>query len=144
MAVTISLYDHTAKRFADGSNGVEDTYRLLLCTAATFDATDAALASIAKTESPTGTGYPAGGPALSGVAVSISDTNGAAFSADNVTLSAEGGSIEAEFAVLYNESNEDNAPVAFINFGEPQAAPDGTDFLIIWSENGIIKWSPLD
>jgi hypothetical protein len=38
VAVTISLYDHTAKRFADGANSTSDTYKLMLCSAATFTA----------------------------------------------------------------------------------------------------------
>jgi hypothetical protein len=40
MAVTISLYNHTAQRFASGDNAVADSYKLMLCTAATFNAAE--------------------------------------------------------------------------------------------------------
>jgi hypothetical protein len=43
MAVTISLYNHTAKLFADGSNAAADTYKVALYTAATFTASDTTL-----------------------------------------------------------------------------------------------------
>ena len=85
MAVTISLYNHTAKLFAEGSNAAADTYKIKLYSAATFDAADATLAGITGTEATTGTGYTAGGQALANVAVTTVTTNDAKFDADDVT-----------------------------------------------------------
>jgi hypothetical protein len=141
MAVTISLYNHTAKRFADGANAVGDTYKVMLCTAATFDATDTTLAGITKTEVATANGYTAGGAALTNVAVTTITTNGAKFDADNASWTASGGPITASFAILYNSTDADDPPVAFIDFDGSQSAGDGTDFLIAWNASGIFTWS---
>ena len=141
MAVTVSLFNHTAKRFADGANAVGDTYKVALYTAATFDATDTTLAGITKTEVVDGDGYTTGGVALTNVAVTTVTTNGAKFDADDASWSASGGPITAEFAIIYNDTDADDPPVAFIDFGASESASDGTDFLIVWNASGIFTWS---
>jgi hypothetical protein len=141
MAVTISLYNHTAKRFADGANAVGDTYKVMLCTAATFDATDTTLAGITKTEVVTANGYTAGGATLSNVTVNTVTTNGAKFDADDASWTASGGPLTANFAILYNATDADDPPVAFIDFDGSETAGDGTDFLVVWSVDGIFTWS---
>jgi hypothetical protein len=141
MALTINLYNHTAKRFADGANAVGDTYKVILCTAATFDATDTTLAGITKTEVATANGYTAGGVALTNVAVTTVTTNGAKFDADDLTWSASGGSIAAAFAILFNDTDADDPPLALIDFDGTETAVNGTDFLIVWNASGIFTWS---
>jgi hypothetical protein len=139
--VTVSLYNHTAKRFADGSNAVGDTYKVKLLTAATFDATHTTLAATGGTEATTGTGYTAGGQALAGVAVTTITTNDAKFDADDVTWTASGGAITASYAILYNDTDTNDPPVAFVNFDGSQSASDGTDFIIVWNASGIFTWT---
>lgn len=141
MAVTISLYNHTAKRFAEGENGASDDYNVMLCTAATFDATDAILSDITKTEVADGDGYTTGGAPLTGVAVTTVSTNGAKFDADDATWTASGGPITASYAILYNATDTDNPPVAFIDFDGSESAGDTTDFLIVWDSDGIFTWT---
>jgi hypothetical protein len=141
MAVTISLYNHTAKLFADGSNAAADTYKVKFYTAATFDATNTTLAGVGGTEATTGTGYTTGGPALSNVTVTTVTTNDARFDADDVTLTASGGSITASFGVIYNDTDANDPPLAFINFDGSQSAGAGTDFKIIWDANGIFSFT---
>jgi hypothetical protein len=141
VAVTISLYNHTAKRFAEGSNGSGDTYKLALYTAATFAAANTTLASVTKTEVANGNGYTTGGQALASVAVTTFSTNGAKFDADDVTWSADGGPITASYAILYNDTDADDPPVAFIDFDGSESAGDGTDFLVVWSASGIFTWT---
>lgn len=141
MAVTISLYNHTAKLFANGSNAVDDTYKVKLLTAATFDATHTTLAATGGTEAATGTGYTAGGATLTSVAVTTETTNDAKFDAADVVWTASGGSIIASYAILYNDTDTDNPPLAFIDFGGSQSAGDGTDFLIVWNNSGIFTFS---
>jgi hypothetical protein len=104
MAVTISLYNHTAKLFAEGSNAAADTYKVKLYTAATFNATHTTLA-------------------------------------DDVTLTASGGSITASFGVIYNDTDANDPPLAFIDFDGSQSAGAGTDFKIIWDANGIFSFT---
>ena len=141
MAVTISLYNHTAKRFAEGSNAVGDTYKVKLLTAATFNATHTTLAATGGTEATTGTGYTAGGATLSGVTVTTTTTNDATFDANDVTWSASGGAIAAAYAILYNDTDTDDPPVAFIDFGGTESAGDGTDFKIVWNASGIFTFT---
>ena len=141
MAVSISLFNHTAKRFADGANAVGDTYKVALYTAATFDATATTLAGITKTEVASGSGYTTGGVTLANVAVTTVTTNGAKFDADDASWTASGGSITASYAILYNDTDADDPPVALIDFDGSEVAADGTDFLIVWNADGIFTWS---
>jgi hypothetical protein len=141
VAVTISLFDHTARRFADGSNAATDTYKVLLATAATFDATATTLAGVTYTETASGNGYTTGGTTLGNVAVTTVGGNGAKFDADDATWSASGGPITAEYAILYNFSDSGDPPVAFIDFGQLESAGDSTDFLVVWDSNGIFTWT---
>lgn len=141
MAVTISLYNHTAKLFADGSNAAGDTYKLKLYSAATFDATDTTLVGITGTEATTGTGYTAGGQTLANVAVTTVTTNDAKFDADDVTWTASGGAITAAYGVIYNDTDADDPPLAFIDFDGTQSAGDTTDFKVVWNANGIFTFT---
>ncbi len=141
MAVTISLYNHTSKLFAEGSNITGDTYKVKLFTAATFNATHTTLAGVGGTEATTGTGYNAGGPSLANVAVTTVTTNDARFDADDVSLTASGGSITASFGVIYNDTDANDPPLAFIDFDGSQSAGAGTDFKIVWDANGIFSFT---
>lgn len=141
MAPSISLYNHTAKLFADGSNAAGDTYRVLLATAATFNATHTTLAGIGYTEVASANGYTTGGLALTSVAVTTETTNDAKFDAADASWSASGGSITASFGILYNDTDASDPPVAFINFDGSQTAASGTDFRIVWNSAGLFTWT---
>ena len=62
-------------------------------------------------------------------------------SSDLVTWTASGGSIAAAKALIYADSLTNKDPVAYIDFGGTQTAPDGTDFKIVWSANGIVSFT---
>jgi hypothetical protein len=141
MAVTVSLYNHTAKRFAEGSNASGDTYKVMLCTAATFTAADTTLAGITKTEVANANGYTTGGATLANVAVTTVTTNDAKFDADDASWTASGGSITASYAILYNDTDANDPPVAFIDFGGSESAGDTTDFRIVWNASGIFTFT---
>jgi hypothetical protein len=141
MAITVSLYNHTRSRFGSGANAVADTYKVILCTAATFDATNTTLAAITKTEVANANGYTTGGLALTGVAVSIVSTSNAKFDADDASWSASGGSIAAAKAILFNDTDTDDPPVALIDFDGTVTAADGTNFVIRWNSNGIFTFT---
>jgi len=137
VAVTVSLYNHTAKRFLSGENAVGDTYKVMLCTAATFNAANTTLASVTKTEVTNANGYTTGGATLSGITATTANTNGAKFDATDVTWTATGSGITASFAILYNDTDTDDPPVAFIDFDGSETASAGTDFIIVWNADGI-------
>lgn len=141
MAVTVSLYNHTAAKFASGENASSDTYKVKLLTAATFDATHTTLTATGGTEATSGTGYTAGGAVLASVTVTTVTTNDAKFDAADVTWSASGGPITASYAILYNDTDTNDPPIAFIDFGGSQTAGDGTDFKIIWNASGIFTFT---
>jgi hypothetical protein len=141
MAVTISLYNHTAKRFAAGENAAGDSYKLKLYASTAFDAATTTLASVTGAEASAGTGYTAGGEALTNVTVTVETTNDAKFDADDVTWTASGGPIAAGFGVLYNDTDANDPPVAFINFDGLQSAGDGTDFKVVWNASGIFTFT---
>ena len=141
MALTISLYNHTAKLFADGSFVPGDTYKVMLCTAATFTAADTTLAGVTKTEVANGNGYTTGGQALASVAVTTVTTNDAKFDADDLTWAASGGAITASYAIMYNDTDAGDPPVAFIDFDGSESAVNGTNFILVWSTSGIFTWT---
>jgi hypothetical protein len=140
MAPSISLYNHTTARFANGANAVGDTYKLMLCSAATFDAANTTLASITKTEI-SGNGYTTGGATLANVAVTTVTTNDAKFDADDVSITASGGSIAASHAILYNDTDADDPPVAFLNFDGTITATAGVPFVVQWNASGIVTFT---
>jgi hypothetical protein len=140
MAVTISLYNHTAQRFASGANAAGDTYKVKLLTAATFDATHTTLAATGGTEV-SNTGYTAGGATLANVAVTTVTTNDAKFDADDVTWTATGAALEAAYAIIYNDTDANDPPVAFIDFGGSESAGTGTDFKLVWNASGIFTFT---
>lgn len=141
MPVSISLYNHTAQRFASGANVAADTYKVKLLTAATFNATHTTLAATGGTEVANGNGYTTGGATLANVAITTVTTNDAKFDADDVVWSASGGAITASYAILYNATDTDSPPVAFINFDGSVSAGDGTDFKIVWNASGIVTFT---
>lgn len=141
MAVTISLYNHTAQRFASGANAVGDTYKVKLLTAATFNATHTTLAATGGTEVANANGYTTGGATLSNVTVTTVTTNDAKFDADDVIWTASGGSITASYGILYNDTDTDDPPVAFIDFDGSQTASTSADFRIVWNASGIVTFT---
>lgn len=141
MAVTISLYNHTTAKILDGSFAVGDTYKVTLYSAFSFDATDTTktTAESGGTQLSTANGYTQDSKTLANVAVTTVTTNDAKFDADDVTWTASGGSIgPAVGALIYNDTDANDPPVAYVDFGGSQTAGDGTDFKIIWNANGII------
>jgi hypothetical protein len=136
MAVTISQYNHNRQRFMSGENAVSDSYKVALYTAATFDPTHATLAAVGGTEA-SGNGYVTGGASLVNVAVTIANTSDAKFDADDISWTATGGPITASFAVIYNDTDANDPPLAFIDFDGVQSAGDGTEFKIVWNASGI-------
>lgn len=137
MAVTIQRYNHTRQRFVSGANASSDTYKVMLCTSATFNATHTTLAAITRTEIAAANGYVAGGITLTGVTSAIVNTDGANWDADNMSVTASGGSISALFGILYNDTDADDPPLYFIDFDGTVTAPDGVPFVIEWDAAGI-------
>lgn len=137
MAITVSVYNHTSRLFFSGANAEADTYKILLATSATFTASDTTLAGVTYTEVANGNGYTTGGAALTNVAVTTVTTNDAKFTADTVSWLAGASPLSASKAILYNDSDANDSPLALIDFGQTETAEAGTEFRIVWDINGI-------
>lgn len=145
MAVTISLYDHTVLRFANGANAAADAYKVeLLNDSATFTAAHTQKTQVdnAGAYEVYGNGWTQGGETLANVAISGADTNDAKFDADDVAVTASGGAIGPAYkALLYNATDANSPPVAFIDFGAAKTADATTDFKVTWNASGIVTFT---
>lgn len=144
MAVTISIYNHTAKLFANGEVTLSTLKLMLLTDDATFDATDTALTDVSNAAAyeVDGNGWPTGGELLANVAVTITTTNDAKLDADDITVTATGGPIGPAYkGVLYDDTDASDAPLFFINFDGAKEAGETTDFKVTWHANGITTWT---
>jgi len=142
MAVTVSIFNHTAQRFASGANASSDTYKVALYTSATYLASATTLAGVTKTEVASGNGYTTGGATLASVAVTTVTTDDAKFDANDVSWTVPAaGSLAAAYAILYNDTDANDPPVLFIDFGETITTTDGGIFQIIWNASGIFTFT---
>lgn len=143
MAITVSLFNHTAQLFASGANLSTDTYKIKLYAALSPNLANTTLAAVNSTgtEATAGTGYTAGGQALANVAVTTVTTNDSKFDADDVTWTASGGTIVAAYGVIYNDTDANDPPLAVINFDGTQTATDGADFKVAWNASGIFTFT---
>ena len=113
-----------------------DTFYLALYTSsATLDSTTTAYSA---TNEASGTGYTAGGQALTTVAPTSSGTTAYLDFNDETWTSA---SITARGALIYN-SDQSNKAVAVLDFGEDKTSTDG-DFTVVFptadASNAIIR-----
>jgi hypothetical protein len=144
MAVTITLYNHTAKKLANKEITLTTLKLQLLNNSATFDATHTALTSVnnAGAYEVSGGGWDAGGEALANVAVTTVATNDAKLDADDISVTATGAVIGPAYkAVLYDDTDASDAPLAFIDFGGVQEAGIGTPFNVTWNAAGIFTFT---
>ena len=141
MAVTVSVYNHTTLLFAGGVINTSDDYKVMLCTAATFNAANTTLSGIPKTEVLASDGYFTGGTSLQNISVTTVATNDAKFDADDVVWVAGTTDIAASYAILFVSSQTGSPPLLFIDFGGEEVAGPTTQFKIIWNADGIISFT---
>ena len=152
MASSMTFFNKFKKYILDGTIDVaHDTIKVMLVTSAyTFDATDDILADIIISPSPEVTavaspdnGYTTGGEALTGQAVTFTDSpSQSKFDANDVTWTA----LTATFrgAVIYasgtlGDDNVVDPLIAYILFDTTPAdvVVNGINYTIQWSANGI-------
>ncbi len=139
MAVTISLYNHTTKIFANEQVDLTALKLMLLGAGGTFTAADTAIADVSADEV-SGNGWDTGGEPVGSAAVTTVTTNDAKLDAADVSVTATGGSIgPAENAVLYDSAND--LLICHISFGEAKTADVGTPFNVVWNASGITTWT---
>lgn len=139
MAVTISLYNHTAKLFANAEVTLSTLKVMLLDNDATFTGANTTLTDVSG-DQVSGNGWTAGGELIASAAVTTVTTNDAKLDGDDISKTATGGSIGPAYkAVIYDDTSD--KLLAFIDFGGVQEAGVGTDFKIVWNASGIITWT---
>ena len=121
----------------DFTNGTGNTFKLALYTsAATLDATTTAYT---VTNEASGTGYSAGGAALTNVTPTTSGTT-AFTDFDDLTFSTA--TITARGALIYNDTQADDPSVVVLDFGSDKSSSAG-DFTITFptadASNAIIR-----
>jgi len=120
MAITSSICDSYTQELFSGTHTNTDTYKIALFTSAAT--LSSATTAYATTNEVVGTGYTAGGVALTGFATSI-DTGVAILDFADVSWAAS--TITARGALIYNSSKTDKA-VAVLDFGSDITSTAGT------------------
>ena len=130
-------YNHTRRLWAAGDVDIANL-NVMLLNNHTFDASHTAMASISGDEV-SGTGWPAGGPTIANAAVTTSSTNEATLDGDDISQTADGGTIGPATAIVIYDATNDN-PLYHYQFASTQEAGDGTDFNVTWHADGIARW----
>lgn len=143
MAPITRLYNHTpAKLF-----GLDlDALRVMLLDEnAVFTATDTTLSMVAGAANlyeVDGNGWTTGGEYLGNVAWSAITTDDAKLDADDPVVVATGGAIGPAYsAVVYDDTDPNDLPIAFLDFDGAISAGEGTEFKIVLNADGLIKLS---
>lgn len=143
MAVTISRYNHTAKKLLNSEVTLASLKFMLLDNTATFDATDTTLTDVAgsaNAKEVDGNGWTTGGEAVASAAITTVDTDGAMLDAADITVTATGGSIGPAYAgVIYDDADTDDQPLWYVDFGTGETAGTGTDFKVTFNASGIFR-----
>lgn len=142
---TIQLYNHTAQLFASGTCIAGDTYKMMLLnSSASFNAAHTALTTVSNAGAYEvyGNGWTQGGETLANVAITTVTTNDAKFDADDVLKAITGGSLGPYSAyVLFNDTDANDPPLAFVTLTAAQTVADGGVAGAIWNTDGIFKWT---
>jgi hypothetical protein len=141
MAPSITLYNHTRARFLSGENLITDEYRINLYTVlpANLTATTKAAAETGATQLSTANGYTQNTKVLSSPAVTIVTTDDSMFDAPDVSWTATGGSLAANFAMAWNNTDASGPPLFRMDFDGTITATNGIPLVIVWNVGGIFS-----
>lgn len=145
MAITIQTYNHTAKKLLDLSiYDNRDNFRMVLLSDNLFDATHTTRDQVTNFDALTfsGNGWSHDGEPLGNITVTTVTDNDAKLDADDITVTAVGGSITAKAGIiLVDEGGAGTtlSPLWFIDFGETITATDGADFQVVFHSEGLCR-----
>lgn len=146
MAVSVTPYNHTVKKFANKEVTLT-TLKVMLVNQAAVTGFDAANTTLAQAltgaqDEVSGNGWTAGGETLQNVAVTTVTTNDGKLDADDISKTASGGSIGPAYgAIIYDDTDVDDSPLLMVNFGQAEGAGDTTDFKFLINASGLITWT---
>jgi len=138
MAETATWYTHGLAAFMRGEIALlQDTIKVALLGSTYTPSQSHASWSNVSSHEVSGTGYTAGGEALSNKGITP-DTNNirSTFDADDVTWANS--EITARYAVLYDDTASGKPLIALVDFGEEKSSSNGS-FTIQWHADGILR-----
>lgn len=137
-----AIYNEFKDALGDGDIDLNnDTLKLALVNNYTLDIDNHTVWSDVSANEVSGTGYTAGGQALTSVTWTKDAANDeSVLEAADVTWSSS--TITADGAVLYRDTGTASTSqlIAFFDFGTDQSSSNG-DFTVSWSANGILAVS---
>ncbi len=140
MSVPLQLFDSFVEALAEHQHDLSlDTLKVMLTNSAPSASADAVLADL--TEISTGSGYAAGGPAIT---ITGSSQSGGTYTltASNRTITASGGTIGPfQYAVIYDDTASGDPLIGFYDYGSAITLADGGVFTIAWP-SGIVSIGP--
>lgn len=145
MAVTAYFYGHFAEALLKGNMGAfgTATYKMMLCTSSYTPNQDTHQDKADVTNEVSGTGYNAGGAALTTVSVTQT-ANVVKVDCDNVSWTDS--TITARYAVVYDDTeaaDADKKLVGYIDFGEDKSSENGT-FQVTINASGLFTFTAED
>lgn len=128
----VTPYNHSTLLIRSGQVTTSSTLKINLYTVlpANATATTKAGAESGATQLSTANGYTQNDKTLANLAVATVTTNDARFTCDAVQWTASGGSIAADFAMIYVDSLTDDPPLYRYDFEGTITATDGIPFVI--------------
>jgi hypothetical protein len=139
MAVTIQMYNHTRKLFANNEVDLGDLKFMLRNDTTVFNATHTVIGGLAGAEVH-GNGWTEGGEAIASAAVTIVNTNEAMLDGDDISVTATGSAIEASRGVIYDDDTTTKNVLFYVDFDGTKTADAGTPFNVNFHANGIARW----
>ena len=140
MAVTISLYNHTRKLFANAEVDAAKLKVMLTATGHTFTAATQVMTTI-ETHEISGNGWTSGGELIASGTVAVTGTSLAVLDGTDISVTATGGDIgPAEGCVIYYSTGT-TRPLFYVDFDGTKTANAGTAMLITWATGGIARWT---
>ncbi len=139
MAVT--FFNNAKEAILNGDIDLtNDTIKVMLTSGYTMDADNDNYYSDVSASEVSGTGYTAGGQALSNKSVTQDNTNDLAkFDADDVTWSNS--TITADGAIIYKDTGTGSTSPVIAYYPFTSASSSNSDFTLQWNSNGIFTLS---
>lgn len=143
MAITAKIYTKAFLSMANKEIDYDtDALKLMLCTSSYTPSQHSHRYKSDITNEVSGTGYTAGGKAITGA--SMSNSSGTVtFDADDVSWTATTliGGNAPRYAILYDSSPGSDATrplIMYVNFGDDSYAPNGGTLTVTWNAAGIV------
>lgn len=144
MAVTAYVYGNFLKNVLSGKmvDWLNHPIKVMLCSATYVPNQDTHQTKADVTGEVTGTGYTAGGAALTNKIITYDPaTNATILDADDVVW--PNATITAKYAVIYNDNGATDADkllLGYVDFGQDVSSTNG-DFKITWDAGGIFRFT---